>query len=125
MPVVAVFNAAGTLQQAFFAGDQGFNGGLWVAAGDVNGDGTADAAVGAGLGGVPVIRVFDGKTQQSLVDFFAFEGSIDTGNNNGGGNSMQANAGDPAEMNLYYGIDPALEAFTDWNAGLGELFSPV
>ena len=54
-----------------------FNGGVTVAAGDTNGDGFADVVVGAGPGGMPEVKVFDGKSlsmqnTQLLDDFFAF-----------------------------------------------------
>ena len=50
----------------------GFNGAVDVASGDLNNDGIADVAVGAGVGGGPRVRVFDGATGAVLADFFAF-----------------------------------------------------
>jgi hypothetical protein len=43
-----------------------------VAAGDVNGDGRADIITGAGPGGGPHVRVFDGATLAELDSFFAY-----------------------------------------------------
>lgn len=51
----------------------GFTGGVFVAAGDVDGDGRADVVTGAGAGGGPHVRVFSGSTGASLGDFFAFD----------------------------------------------------
>ena len=51
----------------------GYGGGLSVAAGDVNGDGVADIVVGAGLGGGPVVVVYDGVTGEEITRFFAYE----------------------------------------------------
>src|SRR5262249_56211262 len=60
-PEVRVFDGkTGTLIRDFFAFDATFTGGVRVAAGDVNGDGVADIIVGAGAGGGPEVRVFDG-----------------------------------------------------------------
>jgi hypothetical protein len=41
--------------------------------------------------------------------------------NNGGGNTMTGNQGGAGELNLFYGLDPALET-TDYNQAIGEQF---
>jgi hypothetical protein len=51
----------------------GFLGGAWVAAGDVTGDGFADVITGAGAGGGPHVRVYDGRTGAEARNFFAYE----------------------------------------------------
>jgi hypothetical protein len=56
-----------------------FSGGISVAAGDVNGDGTPDLIVGEGTGGSPRVKVVDGTTGQTLADFFAFAPSFTGG----------------------------------------------
>jgi hypothetical protein len=47
-----------------------------VASGDVNGDGAADVIVGAGPGGGPNVKVFDGITGAEVSSFMAFEPSF-------------------------------------------------
>ncbi|MEZ5402811.1 MAG: VCBS repeat-containing protein [Bryobacteraceae bacterium] len=61
------------VMQSFFAFDPGFSGGVYVAAGDVNGDDVFDIIVGAGAGGVPQVRVFDGANLGILYDFAAYD----------------------------------------------------
>ena len=62
-PHVKVFlTLDGALVQvaSFYVFDEGFRGGVRVAAGDINGDGTPDLVVGAGAGAGPSVAVFDG-----------------------------------------------------------------
>src|SRR5439155_22843059 len=63
----------------FLAYDPAFTGGVYVAAGDVNGDGFDDIITGAGPGGGPNVKVFDGKTGSVLMNFFAFSPSFTGG----------------------------------------------
>ncbi len=50
----------------------GYMGGVWVSAGDVNGDGTADLAVGADLGLSPHVKVFNGRDLSEIASFYAY-----------------------------------------------------
>jgi hypothetical protein len=73
-PHVRVFNATtGSEIFGFFAYAMTFNGGVTVAAGDANGDGRADILTGAGSGGGPHVRLFDGVTRNEIAGFFAFD----------------------------------------------------
>jgi hypothetical protein len=73
-PHVKVFDGkTGALLASFMAYNPGFTGGVTVAGGDVNGDGFADVVTGAGAGGGPNVRVFDGANTSFLLrDFMAY-----------------------------------------------------
>jgi hypothetical protein len=72
--MVRAFTLAGTTPvTSIDAFGAGFPGGVAVAQGDVNGDGTPDVIAGAGPGGGPVVRVFDGRTQAQIASFSAFD----------------------------------------------------
>jgi hypothetical protein len=93
-PHVRIFNAQG--QQiagplgTFYAYHERFTGGLYVAAGDINGDGYVDIITGAGHGGGPHVRVFSAVTTSpttrslhggpnapyELASFYAFGSSF-------------------------------------------------
>jgi hypothetical protein len=73
-PHVKVFSGADlSVLASFFAYDPAFPGGVFVAAGDVNGDGRADIITGAGPGGGPHVKVFSGVNLSVLASFFAYD----------------------------------------------------
>ncbi|MFL5330881.1 MAG: alkaline phosphatase family protein [Gemmataceae bacterium] len=79
-PHIRIFSGADptghTLLGEFFAYGASFGGGVFVAAGDVNGDGFADIITGAGAGGGPHVRVFSGADptgQTVLTEFYAYD----------------------------------------------------
>jgi VCBS repeat-containing protein len=71
---VKIFNTDGSLRFSFIA-FEGFNGGVSVAVGDVNGDGIDDVIVGAGAGAPGGhVKAFDGANGNLLASFFSFQG---------------------------------------------------
>jgi hypothetical protein len=77
---VKVFDGlTGAEVRSFFAYPAGFRGGVRVAVGDLNGDGRADIITGAGPGGGPHVKVFDGASNAEVRTFFAFDPTFSGG----------------------------------------------
>lgn len=73
-PHIRIFNAEGVLiNPGFFAYGPGFRGGVNVALGDLNGDGTMEVIAGAGVGGGPHVRVFNKDGKLINPGFFAYD----------------------------------------------------
>jgi hypothetical protein len=58
---------------SFLAYDPAFRGGVFVAAGDLDGNGTAEVITGAGVTGGPHVEVFNGMTGAIKTSFLAFD----------------------------------------------------
>jgi hypothetical protein len=89
---------------SFYAYDQAFGGGVFVAGGDIDGDGSADIVTGAGAGGGPHVRAFSLATGTPLevASFYAYDPAfgggvrVATGDVNGDGTAdIIAGAGSP------------------------------
>ncbi|MFZ4611508.1 MAG: FG-GAP repeat domain-containing protein, partial [Gemmataceae bacterium] len=70
--VMVIDPSTGAVKSSFFAYNTNFRGGVVVAVGDINGDGIVDIVTGAGPGGGPNVRVFDGRNNQIILDFMAY-----------------------------------------------------
>jgi glycosyltransferase involved in cell wall biosynthesis len=78
-PQIRIFDDKGKLLSGgFFAFDKNFRGGVNVAAGDINGDGKDEIIAGAGVGGGPQIRIFDGKGKL-INQFFVTDPKVKQG----------------------------------------------
>jgi hypothetical protein len=76
-PHVRVFSGTSSEQIAgplgsFFAYNPFFTGGVYVAAGDVNGDGRADLVTGAGAGGGPHVIAYNAANGAPITSFMAY-----------------------------------------------------
>jgi len=79
-PEVRIFNGANlNVLRSFFAYDQSFTGGVSVATIDFNGDGILDIVTGAGPGGAPHVKVFNGATNAIISQWFAYPVSFTGG----------------------------------------------
>ena len=70
---VRVFNPDGTTRFTLAPYEASFTGGVYVATGDINGDGIDDVITGVGNGGGPRVIAFDGITGKSVREFFPYE----------------------------------------------------
>lgn len=68
---VKMWTTRGQFLHEFFAFDAAFQGGASIAASDTDGDGRDEIIVGAGAGGAPIVRVFDGQGRPT-VGFVAY-----------------------------------------------------
>ncbi len=110
----------------------GFAGGVYVAAGDVNGDNFADIITGAGSGAPGGhVKVFDGQTGGEIRSFFAFDGfsggvTVASGDVNGDGRAdiiTGAGPGSPGgHVKVFDGTTGALGrsffAYTGFSGGI-------
>ena len=78
-PQVNVFGPSGALRSSFMAYNPAWIGGLFVAAGDVDGDGFADIVTGADAGGGPHVLAYSGADGHVLQSFFAYEPAFPNG----------------------------------------------
>ncbi|CAN5631829.1 hypothetical protein BH11PLA2_BH11PLA2_13310 [soil metagenome] len=81
--VKAVNGLDGSNLFSFFAYGSTVRTGVVVTVNDINGDGLSEIITGSDAGGGPRIRVFDmkqgGSSGNSILDFFAFDPSVNTG----------------------------------------------
>ncbi len=102
-PHVEVFDGHdGSLVSSFYAYDPAFTGGVSVAGLDGNAVAIAHffrpltVVTGAGPGGGPHVRTFDGRTGQGLTDFMAYDPSFRGGVNVAAGAGAAVSVADPA-----------------------------
>ena len=72
-PEVRIFNGANlNLLRSFYAYSEDFSGGVSVASIDFNNDGILDLVTGAGPGGAPHVKVYDGATNAIISQWYAY-----------------------------------------------------
>lgn len=85
-PQVNVYDGTNyQLIRSFYAYDPSFPDGIYVAVGDVNGDGFSDIITGAGAGGGPHVQVFSGLNYSNIGSFFAYASTFTGGVSVAGG----------------------------------------
>jgi hypothetical protein len=103
---------------SFFVADGASRDGLFVATGDLRGDGREDIIVGGGSGG-SVVRVYDARTAGLVRQFSVPSEETPTGGSTGGGNPFIGPTGVQQGILLNPGLAPgALVPVTGGSAGL-------
>jgi len=111
-PNVAVFDGlSGARVDSFFAYDPNFTGGVYVAAGNTQGTGRANIITGAGAGGGPNVKVFDGVSLAVMANFMATDPTYTGGVRVGalGSNAIGNAAG---IMTSFGNADPAVDLYS-------------
>ena len=73
-PHVRIFDGVtGARLTSFSPYSESFTGGIFVAGGDVTGDGLSDVIVGPAAGHAPLVQVFDGATGERTASFLAYD----------------------------------------------------
>lgn len=118
-PHVKVFSGStGAQIRSLLPYTPSFTGGVYVASGDINGDGYADIITGAGAGGSPQVIAFDGLTQAPLLNFFAYDPGftggvrVATGDVNGDGKAdviTSTGSGGGPQVKIFNGATGALD----------------
>jgi len=118
---VTIFNANGTPRSTFHPYGTYYLGGITVAQGDVDGDGTNDLITGTTFGAEPHVKVFNGKTLAVMQSFYAYTQSftggvsVAAGDVNGDGNADIITGAGP-------GGGPHVQVFNGTNAQLIDSF---
>lgn len=113
---------------SFFAYNPGFLGGVYVATGDLNGDGNVDIVTGPGAGGGSNVKGFSGTNGDELASFFAFGAGntlgvkVSAADLNGDGNAdyIAANATNGFQVSEFDSVTLALlKSFAAFNEPVG------
>ena len=94
----------------YSAYDNGFTGGVNVAVGDINGDGTDDVITAPATTGGPHVKVFDGATDALLESYFAYAPSF-TGGVNLASGDVDADGKDDVITGAGIGGSPHVRVF--------------
>ena len=127
-PRIQIFSGKNlTILRDFFAFEPTFSGGVSIATGLINSDLQIDILVGAGSGGGPRLKVFDGASLGVLMDFFVYDAAFRGGINVAAGNLyggllkdeiiVGAGAGGGPNVRVYDSNKNILQDFFAYNPG--------
>ncbi len=130
-PHIKVFNLQGGQPvevASFFAFEPTFMGGVNISTGDINGDGLADIIVGAGAGGGPRVKVFNGAANyfvnatKPLMDFFVYDPAFTGGVTVAAGN-RDGYKGDEVITGSGFGGGPNIRSFNQFGQMVDNFFA--
>jgi len=130
-PHIKVFNLQGGQPvevASFFAFEPTFMGGVNISTGDINGDGLADIIIGAGAGGGPRVKVFNGAANYfinattPLMDFFVYDPGFTGGVTVSAGN-RDGYKGDEVITGAGFGGGPNIRSFNQFGQMVDNFFA--
>ena len=132
-PQIKVLGAAnGAVLKSFMAYGPSLTRGIFVAAGDVDGDSRADIVAGPGRGAAPHVKVFSGANGATLMSFMAygasFMGGVRTAAADADGDGRadvitSAGPGGSAHVRAFSGVDASpLSSFVAGSPAAGPVF---
>ena len=138
-PHVKILNAInGSEIASFFVYDINFRGGISVAAADLNGDGFAEIITGAGEGGGPHVKVYNGRDLGLIKEFMAYTLDFRGGVNVAAGDYLSdgkfeiitgAGAGGGPHVKVWdyetLNLDGQIMAYTNLTLGDGEVIDAL
>ena len=126
-PRIKVFSGKNlTVLRDFFAFEPTFSGGVTIATGLINAGSQIDILVGAGPGGGPRLKVFDGASLGVIMDFFVYDAAFRGGINVAAGKLdggltdqiiVGAGAGGGPNVRVYDSNKNILQDFFAYNPG--------
>jgi hypothetical protein len=138
-PHVKIFNSiTGAETSSFMAYDINFRGGISVAVGDIDGSGFAAIVTGAGPGGGPHVKVFNGTDHSLIKQFMAYASNFSGGVYVAVGDYLSdgkyeiitgAGAGGGPHIKIWdyetLNLDGQTMAFTDFTKDNGEVIDAI
>jgi hypothetical protein len=117
--VKVIDGATGALLFDYSPFEAKFTGGVFVAAGDLNGDGKADLVVTPDEGGGPRVRIFAGGTFATLADFYGIDDPTFRGGARAAVGDVNGDGRADLVVSAGYGGGPRVAVYDGTSVGAG------